>query len=69
MNIITAKVRCTRCGGTQFLPQRAGQPRDNDTLTCASCGNNFKLDTGAIRKDAGKAVEKALADQLRRLGK
>lgn len=69
MNTLTAKARCTRCGGTQFVPQRAGQPRDNDTLTCASCGNNFKLDTGAIRKDAGKAIEKALADQLRRLGK
>lgn len=67
MNTLTAKARCTRCGGTQLIPQHLGQPRDNDKLTCASCGHQFKLE--ATIKQSRQAIEKALADQLRRLGK
>lgn len=67
MNTLTAKARCTRCGGTQLIPQHAGQPRDKDKLTCASCGHQFQLE--ASIEESRKAIEKALADQLRRLSK
>ncbi len=64
MNTSTANLRCTRCGSTKFLPSSSGQLRDQDTLTCNGCKGQIKV--GEARKQARQAVEKALADRLRR---
>lgn len=57
-------LRCTRCNGDKFLVGTGKQLNDHDMLTCAKCGT--RVQAGTARKQARDAVEKALADQIRR---
>ena len=57
-------LRCARCNGDKFLVDTGKKLNDHDVLTCAKCGTTSKV--GTARKQARDAVEKALADQIRR---
>ncbi|OZI61571.1 hypothetical protein [Bordetella genomosp. 11] len=60
---ITAKLRCTKCGGDQFVQPPDAKPED--TITCAACGESFvaqELSEVAAREEGKKlAIEHARA--------